>query len=163
VLVEQPANSQPGQPWIRHDYKFADAAAQMLVYDVDGDSLNDVVTAWHCHLYGLVWHKQVRGEAGQIGFQQHVILPSEPDLNSSDLRISQFACLRAGRHDGDGLNDILTGKRFWATDPKGTKNRTRRPSSTGSSCNGTPAARYSSSPTKSTTIPESARKSPPRT
>ena len=59
---EQPADPQPGQPWIRHDYKFADAAAQMLVYDVDGDGLNDVVTAWHCHLYGLVWHKQVRAK-----------------------------------------------------------------------------------------------------
>ena len=118
---EQPANAQPGHPWIRHDYKFADAAAQMLVYDVDGDGLNDVVTAWHCHLYGLVWHQQVRGEAGRIGFQQHVILPSEPDLNSSDLRISQLHAFDLVDMNGDGLQDILTGKRFWAHGPEGDK------------------------------------------
>ncbi|HUT13737.1 MAG TPA: VCBS repeat-containing protein [Thermoguttaceae bacterium] len=118
---EQPADPQPGQPWIRHDYRFADAAAQMLVYDVDGDGLNDVVTAWHCHLYGLVWHEQVRGDTGQIGFQQHVILPPEPDLNSSDLRISQLHAFDLADMNGDGLLDVLTGKRFWAHGPNGDK------------------------------------------
>ena len=93
----------------------------MLVYDVDGDGLNDVVTAWHCHLYGLVWHKQVRGEAGQIAFQQHVILPPEPDLNSSDLRISQLHAFDLVDMNGDGLKDVLTGKRFWAHGPNGDK------------------------------------------
>jgi len=29
---EQPANSPPGQPWIRHDYKFADAAASSVLW-----------------------------------------------------------------------------------------------------------------------------------
>ena len=57
---EQPANPQSDQPWIYHPYKFAEAAAQLLVYDVDGDGLNDVITAWHCHLYGLVWHRQAQ-------------------------------------------------------------------------------------------------------
>ena len=54
---EQPEDPQADKPWIRHDYQFADAAAQMLVYDIDGDGLNDVVTAWNCHLYGLVWQQ----------------------------------------------------------------------------------------------------------
>lgn len=118
---EQPANPQPGRPWIRHDYKFADAAAQMLVYDVDGDGLADVITAWHCHLYGLVWHKQVRSATGQIGFQQQVILSPEPDLHSGDLRISQLHALELVDMDGDGLKDVLTGKRFWAHGPAGDK------------------------------------------
>ena len=118
---EQPADSQPGQSWIRHDYRFADAAAQMLVYDVDGDGLNDVVTAWHCHLYGLVWHKQLRDDAGKIRFQQHVILSPNPDLNSSDLRISQLHAFDLVDMNGDGLLDVLTGKRFWAHGPNGDK------------------------------------------
>ncbi|MBN2475147.1 MAG: VCBS repeat-containing protein [Pirellulales bacterium] len=118
---QQPADPQPGRPWIRHDYKFADAAAQMLVYDFDGDGLNDVFTAWHCHHYGLVWHKQVRDDAGKISFQQQVILPSEPDLNSSDLRISQLHAFDLVDIDGDGLMDVLTGKRFWAHGPEGDK------------------------------------------
>ncbi len=118
---EQPADPQPGQPWIRHDYKFAAAAAQLLVYDIDGDGLNDVITSWHCHLYGLVWHKQTRGDAGQIDFQQNVIMPSEPDLNSDDLRISQLHAFDLADMNGDGLMDVLTGKRFWAHGPKGDK------------------------------------------
>ena len=118
---EQPAEPKPGEPWIRHDTKFADAAAQMLVYDIDGDGLSDVVTAWHCHLYGLVWHQQVRDEAGTISFKKQVILTSEPDLESDDLRISQLHAFDLADFDGDGLLDILTGKRFWAHGPNGDK------------------------------------------
>jgi len=80
-----------------------------------------VVTSWHCHLYGLVWHQQVRDDAGKIGFKQHVILPSEPDLNSDDLRISQLHAFDLADVDGDGLLDVLTGKRFWAHGPAGDK------------------------------------------
>jgi len=118
---EQPAEPKSGEPWIRHDYKFADAAAQMLVYDVDGDGLSDVVTAWHCHLYGLVWHRQVRDDAGAVSFEKQVILTSEPDLESDDLRISQLHAFDLADIDGDGLQDILTGKRFWAHGPNGDK------------------------------------------
>ncbi len=115
---EQPADPQPNQSWTRHNYKFADAAAQMLVYDVDGDGLNDVITAWHCHHYGLVWHQQVRDDAGKISFQQHVILSPEPAPDDS-TRISQLHALDLVDMNGDGLKDILTGKRFWAHGPKG--------------------------------------------
>jgi hypothetical protein len=116
---EQPANPKPGEPWIKHDFKFADAAAQMLIYDVDGDGLNDVVTTWHCHQYGLVWYKQVRSEKGEISWKQNVILPSKPDLKSDAFRISQLHAFDLVDINGDGLKDVLTGKRFWAHGPKG--------------------------------------------
>ncbi|MBM4093811.1 MAG: VCBS repeat-containing protein [Planctomycetes bacterium] len=116
---EQPANPEPGKPWIRHDYQFADAAAQMLVYDVDGDGLADVITAWHCHQYGLVWHRQVRGSDGGILFEKNVILSPQPDPNAAELRISQLHALLLVDMNNDGLQDILTGKRFWAHGPKG--------------------------------------------
>jgi len=118
---EQPAEPKPGEPWIRHDYKFADAAAQMLVYDIDGDGLSDVITAWHCHLYGLVWHRQTRDAAGAISFERNVILTNEPDLESDELRISQLHAFDLADFNGDGLLDVLTGKRFWAHGPKGDK------------------------------------------
>lgn len=111
---EHPAQAEPGVPWIKHPSKFAEAAAQMYAYDVDGDGLNDVLTVWHCHLYGLVWHKQIRDAQGEITWKQNVILPSSPDLKSSDLRISQLHAVELVDLNGDGLKDILTGKRFWA-------------------------------------------------
>jgi hypothetical protein len=116
---EQPAQPKDDQPWPWHPFKFADAAAQMLVYDVDGDGLNDVITAWHCHRYGLVWHKQIRSANGEITWQLNEILPREPNLESNALRISQLHAFDLVDINGDGLKDILTGKRFWAHGPKG--------------------------------------------
>lgn len=116
---EQPANVKSGEPWLLHPFKFADGGAQMFVYDVDGDGLNDIITVWHCHMYGLVWYKQVRDQKGQITWQQNVILPPKPDLKSDALRISQMHAVDLLDINGDGLKDILTGKRFWAHGPKG--------------------------------------------
>jgi hypothetical protein len=115
---EQPAN--PAQtPWTFHPHKFAEAGAQMQVFDVDGDGLNDVVTAWHCHLYGLLWWRQKRLADGAITWEKNEILPSQPDLAFSALRISQMHALAVADINGDGLPDLLTGKRFWAHGSKG--------------------------------------------
>lgn len=116
---EQPADVKPNEPWPLHPCKFAADAAQMYVYDVDGDQRNDIITAWHCHQYGLVWHKQVRDAQGQIAWEQNVILPPQPDLNSPALRFSQPHAIELLDMNGDGLLDILTGKRWWAHGPKG--------------------------------------------
>jgi hypothetical protein len=118
---EQPADANKAQTWKFHPYRFAEAAAQILVTDVDGDGLADVITAWHCHHYGLVWYKQVKGPERQIVWQQHVILSPTPDLNSKDLRISQMHALELVDMNGDGVKDVVTGKRFWAHGPKGDK------------------------------------------
>ena len=48
-----------------------------------------------------------------------MILPPEPDLNSHDLRFSQLHALDLVDVNGDGLKDIVTGKRFWAHGPEG--------------------------------------------
>lgn len=116
---EQPAGAKPGDPWVKHPFKFADAAAQMYVYDVDGDGLADIITSWHCHQYGLVWYKQVKDAKGEITWQQNVILPPKPDLNSAALRVSQLHALDLVDMNGDGLKDILIGKRFWSHGPTG--------------------------------------------
>jgi hypothetical protein len=117
---EQPADASQ-TPWAFHPFKFADAAAHILVYDVDGDGLNDTVNAWHCHLYGFVWHKQIRDAEGKISWERREILPITPNLDSDALRITQMHSSDLADFNGDGLPDFVTGKRFWAHGPKGDK------------------------------------------
>ena len=116
---EQPANAKPNEPWLKHPFQFAPEAAQMFAYDVDGDGLKDVITTWNCHEYGLLWYKQLKNASGEITWKQNVILPPKPDLNVPGLRVSQLHAFELIDMNGDGLLDILTGKRWWAHGPKG--------------------------------------------
>jgi hypothetical protein len=61
----------------------------------------------------------VRGDDGRITWKQNVILPPEPDLKSDALRISQLHAMEMVDVNGDGLKDILVGKRFWSHGPTG--------------------------------------------
>jgi hypothetical protein len=116
---EQPADITK-TPWTFHKYKFAVAAAQMYVFDIDGDGLPDVVNAWQCHLYGLAWHRQIRAADGTISWERHDIIPSSTtDLKTDALRISQMHSLAVADINGDGLPDLVSGKRFWAHGPTG--------------------------------------------
>lgn len=115
---EQPASIQEGQPWVFHSYKFADAAANMLVYDVDGDGLNDVITSVHCHHYGIVWHQQTKAD-GKIAFKSHTIVGKSPEENPQGVKFTQHHAYDLVDINGDGLKDFVTGKRFWAHGPKG--------------------------------------------
>jgi hypothetical protein len=110
---EQPASLENDPVWTKHPFHFANAAAQMLVYDVNGDGLNDVITSINAHGYGLSWYEQVR-ENGAITFREHVILNKDATPNSYGVAFSQLHSLALIDIDGDGLKDIVTGKRFWA-------------------------------------------------
>ena len=119
---EQPADAATSSaPWKFHPQQFAEAASQMLVTDVDGDGLADVICSWHCHLYGLVWYRQIRSAAGEITWQQNVLMPPNPDITTSHLRCSQMHALELADMNGDGVKDFVTGKRFWAHGPTGDK------------------------------------------
>ncbi len=110
---EQPASVADAPIWTKHEFKFAPAAAQLLVYDINGDGLNDVITCINAHGYGVSWYEQVR-ENGKITFREHVILNKDASKNRYGVQFTQPHALALADMDGDGLKDLVTGKRFWA-------------------------------------------------
>ncbi|MGH7283634.1 MAG: FG-GAP repeat domain-containing protein [Polyangiaceae bacterium] len=99
--------------WAFHSTPFGSsppgACSRMFARDLDGDGLGDILCS-RPHDYGLHWFSQVKGAMGS-SFVDHVI----------DSSISQMHALRLDDLDGDGVPEIISGKRFWAhgsaTDP----------------------------------------------
>jgi hypothetical protein len=116
---EQPASGPLAKPWIQHPFKFGKrGGAQMFAYDVDGDGLADVITSIDAHGWGLAWFEQVR-ENGQITFRRHDIMGDRSEESKFGVAFSQPHALALADIDGDGLLDIVTGKRRWAHGPTG--------------------------------------------
>jgi hypothetical protein len=89
--------------------------SQMVVYDVNGDGLPDIVTGIDGHKYGLVWWEQLkdRDARGNIRFKRHMIIWKKPSDNKYGIYITQMQALLMADMDGDGIKDIITGKHFW--------------------------------------------------
>jgi hypothetical protein len=117
---EQPPPGRAGEPWIAHPFRFSKdrGGAQILVYDVDGDGRNDVITAMNAHGWGLAWFEQVRGQ-GDVTFRQHTIMGDRSEESRYGVAFSQPHALALADVNGDGLQDIVVGKRLWAHGPKG--------------------------------------------
>ena len=99
-------------PWKFHEAAFGEAAgerkaAQMFVYDFDGDGDNDVLSS-SPHAFGIWWHEQFPGG----NWKTHEI----------DKSFSQTHGVCLADINGDGLMDFVTGNRWWAhggADPGG--------------------------------------------
>ena len=108
-----------GDKWIEHPLAIGgleegkpDHTPQILVYDVNKDGLNDIVTS-AAHNYGIFWYEQLKTDA-EPNWKRHTI----------DTSWSQAHSLELADIDADGDLDLVTGKRFMAhngSDPGGTE------------------------------------------
>jgi len=113
---QQPVDWDGKSPWTCHKFDFAAGSrggSQMLVLDADGDGHNDVVTSLNAHGYGFAWFQQQRS-GDSITFKRHDIMTDKTSDNRFGLAFSQLHAMKLADMDGDGLTDIVTGKRYWA-------------------------------------------------
>jgi hypothetical protein len=119
---EQPASLTGDPLWTHHPVSFGRGGAQMYAYDVNGDGLNDVITSIEAHGYGLSWFEQTR-EGGEIKLREHRIVGREPKDSRYGVKFSEPHAIDLVDLDGDGLKDIVTGKRFWSHGRMGDPDR----------------------------------------
>ena len=110
---KNPGSNQEGL-WEFSPTPFCPGGADMFAYDVNGDGLNDVITSLDAHGYGLAWWEQRLDANGQREFVKHLIMGSKPSENPYGLHFSELHSVRLADINGDGLQDIITGKTYWS-------------------------------------------------
>ena len=112
---EAPADWDGKTPWKRHDIDFGTGGAQMYGYDVNADGRTDVITCLAAHEFGLCWFEQNEDAT----FTRHLLTGTPEEAGSTGVTFSQPHAIDIADLNGDGLMDIVTGKRFWAHGPDG--------------------------------------------
>ncbi len=115
---EQPEKWDGTTPWKKHDAQLGGGGAQMYGTDVNGDGKTDIITSLAAHGFGLAWFEQTN-DGGAQGWTKHLITGDKSGPGETGIIFSQPHAIDLVDVNGDGLKDILTGKRFWAHGPGG--------------------------------------------
>jgi hypothetical protein len=101
---ECPPQAEKGKPWKLHrDWNWVGASCPVLVRDLNGDGRADIIRG-NGHDYGIYWLEQLEPVAGKTAWREHLI----------DKSYSQLHALAWADLDGDGSDELITGKRVWA-------------------------------------------------
>ena len=117
---EHPASNADSALWKYHPVAFGEwgrtsaGGSKIGVYDVNGDGLNDVVTSIQAHGWGLAWFEQKRSSSGEITFVKHVIMGKTAEESAGGVVFTEPHGLTFADVDGDGIPDLIVGKRFWS-------------------------------------------------
>lgn len=102
--LEAPANRYK-DTWVFHkEFSLGTASVPIIVADVNKDGLNDLIVG-QAHDYGLDWYEQKNDKKTKIStWIKHAIDPYN----------SQFHVMQWIDIDGDGKEELITGKRYRA-------------------------------------------------
>lgn len=90
--------------WIYHEeYSLGTISIPVVVADVNGDGVNDLI-AGQAHGYGLHWYEQKKDSKLKTSWIKHTIDPFN----------SQYHTMMWVDIDGDGKEELVTGKRYRA-------------------------------------------------
>ena len=101
--------------WTQHNFAAGvGGGAQMFTYDFDVSGTNDVFTSLAAHRYGVAIFLQNKPDPDKPIWNRVMLASEQPQDNNYGIVFSQPHAAFLADIDGDGVQDIVTGKRYWA-------------------------------------------------